>query len=100
MPVDPHAPEPDAAGEQRHLPVLVPEAAATKPAGRAPGALTRPLAAATGGVLAGMATMVLLRLLRGGGRRGGVLRVRRRGGRATEVAATRSFLVDVHFLKR
>lgn len=89
----------DDSGDERHLPVHVPDAG-VRPAERVPAGLTSPLAAATGGLLAGMATMVLVRLLRSGGRRRGVLGSRRRGARAAEVAATRSFLVDVHFLKR
>jgi hypothetical protein len=60
--------------------------------------LLAPVAAATGGVVAGIATMMIVRGLRhrprrvrvGGGRR----------GKALEVTATKSFLVDVHVLKR
>jgi hypothetical protein len=60
--------------------------------------LVAPMAAATGGILAGLATMLLVRGLRHRPKRvrvGG-----RRGGKALEVTATRSFLVDVHMLKR
>ncbi|HEX8745251.1 MAG TPA: hypothetical protein VF712_19150 [Thermoleophilaceae bacterium] len=60
--------------------------------------LAAPVVAATGGVVAGLATMLLVRGLRHRPRRvrvGG-----RRRGKALEVTATRSFLVDVHMLKR
>lgn len=61
--------------------------------------LMAPLAAATGGVLAGLATMLIVRGLRhrpkkvrvGGGRG---------RGKGLEVTASKSFLVDVHMLKR
>jgi hypothetical protein len=60
--------------------------------------LVAPMAAATGGIVAGLATMLLVRGLRHRPKRvrvGG-----RRRGKALEVTATRSFLVDVHMLKR
>ena len=60
--------------------------------------LAAPFVAATGGVVAGLATMMLVRGLRHRPKRvrvGG-----RRRGKALEVTATRSFLVDVHMLKR
>ena len=60
--------------------------------------LVAPVAAATGGIVAGLATMLLVRGLRHRPKRvrvGG-----RRRGKALEVTATRSFLVDVHMLKR
>ena len=61
------------------------------------------LVAATGGFLLGVATFVLVRLLRrpAAGRR--LARRRSRLGarrRGVEVESTRSFLVDVHVLKR
>lgn len=59
--------------------------------------LAAPVAAATGGIVAGLATMLLVRGLRHRPKR---VRVGRRGGRGLEVTATRSFLVDVHMLKR
>jgi len=77
--------------------------------GGSAGAVERPaelsllpaVAAATGGFLLGVASFVLVRILRRpkparlriGGRRG------RKGG-TIDVAATRSFLVDVHLLDR
>jgi hypothetical protein len=60
--------------------------------------LMAPVAAATGGIVAGLATMMIVRGLRHRPKRvrvGG-----RRRGKALEVTATRSFLVDVHMLKR
>jgi hypothetical protein len=59
-------------------------------------ALPAPVVAAAGGFLAGVATFVLFRLrpsrrkVRVGGRR----------GKKIEVAESRSFLVDIHLLKR
>ena len=56
------------------------------------------VAAATGGFLLGVATFVLVRVLRRPARR-----PRRcgsaRGRKRSEIAASRSFLVDVHLLK-
>jgi hypothetical protein len=60
--------------------------------------LLAPAAAATGGIVAGLAAMMIVRGLRHRPRRvkvGG-----RRRGKALEVTATKSFLVDVHVLKR
>ena len=60
--------------------------------------LAAPVAAATGGIVAGLATMMIVRGLRHRPKRvrvGG-----RRRGKGLEVTATRSFLVDVHMLKR
>ncbi len=58
------------------------------------------VAAATGGFLLGVATFILVRVLR----RPKPSRLRRRGRRGAadkiEVAASRSFLVDVHLLDR
>ena len=80
----------------RPLPVL----AEPRPIERAqPVSLPAAVAAATGGFLLGVACFVLVKVLRrpraaqslrlGGGRR----------GRRAEVAASRSFLVDIHLLK-
>lgn len=62
-----------------------------------------PVVAATGGVIVAGATWLLLRVLRRPARRRstarlGRIRGRRRG--ALEVTGSRSFLVDVHMLKR
>jgi hypothetical protein len=81
--------------EVRHLPVRVvsPPRAIDRPPSVT---LSPPVVAATGGMVAGVATMVLVRLLR----RGSTRSRRRRAGRPAEVAVTRSFLVDVHLLRR
>jgi hypothetical protein len=58
------------------------------------------IAAATGGFLLGVATFVLVRVLRRPRAGARMSRsVRTRGGKKVDVAATRSFLVDVHLLK-
>jgi hypothetical protein len=58
------------------------------------------IAAATGGFLLGVATFLLVRILR---RPRSSVRLsksaRMGGGKKVDVAATRSFLVDVHLLK-
>jgi hypothetical protein len=84
--------------EERHLPVLASEARPIEPVPQAP--LAAPAVAAAGGLLAGFVTFVLVRALRARPRRG--LFRRRKGGaeRAFEIAASRSFLVDVHVIKR
>jgi hypothetical protein len=89
--------------DDRHLPVLAsaPEARVIERKPVEPMPLSAPVAAATSGVLAGLATMALVRALRGGGlsgRRGG-LRIGGRRGKL-KVAQSHSFLVDVHLLKR
>jgi hypothetical protein len=89
------APLPDTT--DRPLPVLASEA---RPIERFdPPSLPAAVAAATGGFLLGVGTFVLVRLLRRPRpRRAAVGRKSRRGERI-DVAATRSFLVDVHLLK-
>ena len=59
-------------------------------------ALPAPVLAAAGGFLAGVATFVLFRM-RGSHRR---LRIGKRRGKKIEIAESRSFLVDIHLLKR
>ena len=85
--------------EQRHLPVLAsaPEARPLEPIQPMP--LTTPMAAATGGLVAGFGAFLLMRVLRGGRGRRGAIRLGRRRDRL-EIAGSRSFLVDVHVLKR
>jgi hypothetical protein len=57
------------------------------------------VAAATGGFLVGVVTFLLVRVLRRP-KRGAALRLGGRGrGKKVDVAASRSFLVDVHLLK-
>jgi hypothetical protein len=89
--------EPQAVDE-RNLPVLAAEARPIEPVRPAP--LATPAAAAAGGFLAGIVTYVLVRALRARPRRG-LFRRRKTGvDRALEIAASRSFLVDVHVVKR
>ena len=59
-------------------------------------ALPAPVLAATGGFLAGVATFVLFRL-RPSRRK---LKIGSRRGKKIEIAESRSFLVDIHLLKR
>jgi hypothetical protein len=93
---EPHAlPDPDhAEADVRPLPVL----AEPRPVERAREVpLPAALAAATGGFLLGVASFVLVKVLR----RPSPTRVRlgRKRGKKVDVAASRSFLVDVHVLK-
>ena len=94
-----HSPQ---AEQERNLPVLASEA---RPIERIvnESPLPAPAMAATGGFLAGVATLVLVRILRRSAhrpRRGIGIRRSKRGDRSLEVAGSRSFLVDVHILKR
>ena len=59
-------------------------------------ALPAPVLAATGGFLAGVATFVLFRM-RPSRRK---LRIGKQRGKKIEIAESRSFLVDIHLLKR
>jgi hypothetical protein len=100
-----HDPMPSDEGEVRHLPVpsSVPEARPIERPSQAGGlqgflsSLPAPAVAAAGGFLMGVVTWVAVRVLRGDRRRSAI--ARRRGRKGVEVAATRSFLVDVHLLK-
>jgi hypothetical protein len=98
--------DPDVADEHRvqedRLPVL---ASQVRPLERrlADSPLPAPAVVATGGFLAGIATLVLVRVLRRSAsrpRRGVGIRRGKRGDRSLEIAGSRSFLVDVHILKR
>jgi hypothetical protein len=63
--------------------------------------LPAPVIAAAGGAIVGALTYMLLRVLRRPARRQPQLRIGRgRRGRALEITGSRSFLVDVHMLKR
>lgn len=67
------------------------------------GLLPAPVVAATGGALVAAVGYVLLRVLRRPARRRGAIRIGKGRGRkrgALEVTGSRSFLVDVHMLKR
>jgi hypothetical protein len=97
----------DEASEVRYLPVPAKprpvEASPVRPLERlVVEPLPATIAAAAGGFLAGVASWVMVRMLRG--RRsqravGRALTGRRRGKRL-EVAGSRSFLVDIHMLRR
>jgi hypothetical protein len=90
---DPERPEADV----RPLPVLAEPRPVERPRAVA---LPAAVAAATGGFLLGVATFVLVKILR---RPRGVTTLRlgrgRGRGKRVEVAASRSFLVDIHLLK-
>jgi hypothetical protein len=87
---DPEHPE----AEVRPLPVLA-EPRVIEP--RREVSLPAAVAAATGGFLLGVVTFVLAKLLR---RPRGVTTLRLGPGRKrTEIASSRSFLVDIHLLK-
>ena len=84
------------------IPAPVPEARPVEPSARAEiqrflSSLPAPAVAAAGGFVMGVVTWVAVRVLRGDRRR--VALARRRSRKTVEVAATRSFLVDVHLLK-
>ena len=86
--------------EERHLPVLASQARPIEPVAPV-GALATPAAAAAGGFLAGIVTFVLVRAARRRPSGRGLFRRRRNGvDRALEIASSRSFLVDVHLVKR
>jgi hypothetical protein len=88
-------PGPDQAEDEvRPLPVLA-EAKVIEP--RREVSLPAAVAAATGGFLLGIASFVLVKLLRRP-RKAVTLRLGSRRKRS-EIAASRSFLVDVHLLK-
>jgi hypothetical protein len=73
------------------------EARAIEPAQQP--ALPAPIVAAAGGAVVGAAAFILLRVLRHAPRRA-VMRMRKRRRGGFEIAGSRSFLVDVHMLKR
>jgi hypothetical protein len=92
---------PHIAEDDRPLPVLASQARPLERLTESP--LPAPAIAATGGFLAGIATLVLVRVLRRSAaksRRRVGLRRGKRGDRSLEIAGSRSFLVDVHMLKR
>jgi hypothetical protein len=65
-------------------------------------AVPAPVVAAAGGAAMGAVAFLLVRVLRRPVRRRGSVRIGRRWGRrgTLEIAGSRSFLVDVHVLKR
>jgi hypothetical protein len=84
--------------ESRNLPVLA-EAPEARPVAQPPEqmSLSAPVAAATSGILAGLATFALARVLRNGVRRRPAVRLGGRRGKL-DIVGSRSFLVDVHVL--
>lgn len=88
--------------EVRPLPALAPQPTGGALAVQRLRELPAPVVAATGGFLAGVAAFVLVRVLRrpAPGSSRALRRARRGSRRGPEVAATRSFLVDIHLLKR
>jgi hypothetical protein len=94
-------------GEVRHLPVLASESAPEQLASEARpiepfrSALPAPLLAAAGGFALGVATYLFVRAIRAATSPARVLAKRRRKRtKGLDIAASRSFLVDVHLLKR
>ena len=98
-PADHHAPENELA-EVRPLPVLA-EAPEARVLDRPPPApLPVVVAVGTVGFVAGVLAWTLVRVLRRPRGSTAVRALGRRRRRGVEVAGTRSFLVDVHLLKR
>ena len=93
MPDQPAVPEPEQQADVRPLPVLA-EPRPIEP--RREASLPAAVAAATGWFHLGVANFVLVRLLRR--HKATVLRLGR-GRKGSEIAASRSFLVDIHLLK-
>ena len=91
-----------AEGGDAVVPVLpASEARAIEPVREA--ALPAPVVAATGGALVAAVGYVLLRVLRRPTRKRAAVRIARGRGRkrgSLEITGSRSFLVDVHMLKR
>ena len=97
QPDSPALPEGAGREEDRPLPVL---AEARPIEQRPPVSLPAAVAAATGGFILGVATFVLVRVLRRPRRRAPSRRaLRSRRADRIDIAATRSFLVDVHLLR-
>jgi hypothetical protein len=98
--------EQTAAGNGSHngamSPVLIGSEARVIESAAQPGLPAPVVAAAAGGAIVGAIAYVVLRVLRRPARQRGAVRIGRRGRRrsALEVSASRSFLVDVHMLKR
>lgn len=97
------APEGELVAEARPLPVPADAQAARPLAVRRGASLPATVAAASGGLVLGIAAFMLLKVLRRPtaarslARKRGRMLDRRRG---VEVAGSRSFLVDIHLLKR
>ena len=88
-------------GHHEMTPVLAASEARVIERAQQPAVPAPVVAAAAGGAVVGAVAYALLRILRRPSRRQGMVRIgRRRRGRALEIAGSRSFLVDVHMLKR
>jgi hypothetical protein len=88
-------------GHHEVTPVLAASEARVIEPAQQQAAVPAPVVAAVGGAVAGAMAFVLLRVLRGAVRRRGQVRLGRRfGRRGIEITGSRSFLVDVHMLKR
>ncbi|HEY4562490.1 MAG TPA: hypothetical protein VIJ36_05895 [Thermoanaerobaculia bacterium] len=87
-------PEPE---ETRPLPVLAEPRVLERPQ---PAPLPAVVVAGSIGFFAGVAAWMLVRVLRRPRRSASVKALRRRRDRGIEITGTRSFLVDVHLLKR
>ena len=87
-----------AASDDRPLPVLAEARTIEHPD---PPSLPATIAAATGGFLLGVAAFLAVRVLRRPRRAGGRAAARRRDRRGDpiNIAASRSFLVDIHLLR-
>ena len=82
------------------MPTNLPVLAEARPIERRPEvSLPAAVAAATGGFLLGIAAFLMVRVLRRPQARGAAARRRARRGKKPDVAASRSFLVDIHLLK-
>lgn len=93
----PPDPEQQHEGDVRPLPVLAEPRPVER---RREASLPAAVVAATGGFLIGVATFVLVRLLRRPRSAASLRLGRGRGrGKRVEVATSRSFLVDIHLLK-
>jgi hypothetical protein len=88
-------PDPEQEADVRPLPVL----AEPRPVERREISLPAAVAAATGGFLIGVASFVLVKLLRRPNAAASLRLGRGRRRKRVEVAASRSFLVDIHLLK-
>jgi hypothetical protein len=101
IPPDPIEVDGELVSEVRRLPPSAEESLAldrTRPA-----TVPAVVAAATGGFVLGVAAFLLLKVLRRPAAARSLARRRRRlvgGARGSEIASTRSFLVDVHLLGR
>ena len=99
-PDDADALEGEVVAEVRHLPVPIGPRSAERDTPRSV-SVPATVAAATGGFVLGVAAFVLVRVLRRPSAGRALARRRRRlADRGVDVQATRSFLVDVHLLKR